>query len=71
LAKSAEGFEDLVGGLGPDERAGVLVPDLDPGADVGFKGRYVLVNAALEQFGGQFAEPAFNLVERAITRRIP
>ena len=28
----------LLGGLGPDERLGVLVPDLDPVADVGLEG---------------------------------
>ncbi|MGK3104068.1 FAD-dependent monooxygenase, partial [Streptomyces mordarskii] len=33
-AELGEGFEDLLGGLGPDERLGVCVPVLDPGADV-------------------------------------
>src|SRR6266508_3949793 len=32
-----EVVEDLVSGLGPHERAGVLVPGLDPGGDVGLK----------------------------------
>ena len=34
---SGESSEDLVGGLGPDERPGVLVPLVDPLADVVFK----------------------------------
>jgi hypothetical protein len=37
LAVGGEGFEDLVGGLGPDERPGVLVPLVGPVADVGFE----------------------------------
>jgi hypothetical protein len=58
LTVSAECFEDLVGGFGPDERAGVLVPGLDPAADVGFQGLDVGADSALEQLGGQFGEPA-------------
>ena len=34
LKKFGERVEDLVGGLGPDERLGVLVPGGDPCADV-------------------------------------
>ena len=34
---SGEGFQDLVSALGPDERPGVLVPLVDPLADVGFE----------------------------------
>jgi len=37
LAVGGEGFEDLVGGLGPRERFRVLVPLVDPLADVGFE----------------------------------
>ena len=35
LAVAFDGVEDLLGGLGPDVRAGVLVPVVDPVADVG------------------------------------
>ena len=34
LKKSCEGRQDLLGGLGPDERPGVMVPRGHPGADV-------------------------------------
>jgi hypothetical protein len=37
LALGGEGFQDLVGGLGPGEWPGVLVPLVDPLADVGFQ----------------------------------
>ena len=63
LAISGEGFEDLVGGLGPHERSWVLVPGLDPVPDVGFEGLDVLVHPALEQLGGRLGEPALDLVE--------
>ena len=38
LKKSSEGGQDLVGRFGPDEGLGVLVPGLDPGADVFLQG---------------------------------
>ena len=38
LKKSSEGSQDLVGRFGPDEGLGVLVPGLDPGADVFLQG---------------------------------
>src|SRR3954447_11523578 len=34
LAVAGDRFEDLLGGLSPDVRSWVLVPVLDPGADV-------------------------------------
>ena len=37
LAASGEGFEDLVGGLGPRERLRCLVPLVDPLADAGLE----------------------------------
>ena len=36
--KSSESFEDVLGGLGPDERSGVVVPGLHPASDVSFEG---------------------------------
>jgi hypothetical protein len=45
------------GGLCPGERLRVLVPVLDPGADVGFEGLHALVHAAADLLGGQVAEP--------------
>jgi len=46
VKKSSESFEDLFGGLGPDERSGVVVPGLHPGSDVGFEGLDAAVVAA-------------------------
>jgi hypothetical protein len=37
FAEGGEGSEDLVSGLGPYERRGVLVPLADPLPDVGFE----------------------------------
>lgn len=37
-----EGVEDLFGGLGPEERLGVLVPVLDPRSDAGLQVLHVL-----------------------------
>ena len=36
--KSSDGFEDLFGGLGPDEWLGIGVPVRDPVADVVLQG---------------------------------
>jgi len=63
LAISGEGAKDLIGGLGPHERLGVVVPGLDPGADVSLEGVNAGVHPALEQLGGELGEPAFDLVE--------
>jgi hypothetical protein len=52
-----EGGEDLLGGFLPDERLGILVPLLDPGPDVFLQGLDVLVDAALQQLGGEVGEP--------------
>ena len=38
LAVAGDRFEDLLGGFGPDVGSWVLVPVLDPGADVGVEG---------------------------------
>ena len=35
LTKGGEAFKDLIGGLVPHERPGVVVPVRDPGADRG------------------------------------
>src|SRR5258707_12297358 len=58
-----EAFEDLVGGLGPGEGPGVLVPGLDPVADVPFQRLDVLVGATAQPLVGEQAEPALDLVE--------
>lgn len=62
-AEAGEGVEDFLGGLGPDERRGVLVPVLDPAADVGFECLDVLVCASADQLVGQKAEPPLDLVD--------
>jgi hypothetical protein len=48
-----EPFEDLVGGLGPGERARVVVPALHPGADVALEGLQVLGDPAPELLVGE------------------
>jgi len=53
-----ERAQDLVGGLGPGERPGVVVPGGDPGLDVVLQGLHGGVDAAADQLAGQQAEPA-------------
>ena len=60
---AGEGFQDVVGGFGPDERLRVLVPGFDPGADVGFEFFDAAVGAAAQFAVGQLGEPAFDEVE--------
>jgi hypothetical protein len=52
--------QDLVGGLGPGERPGVLIPGGDPGPDVVLQGLHRGVHAAADQLVGQQAEPALD-----------
>jgi hypothetical protein len=47
-----EGVEDLVGGLGPGEWLWVVVPVLDPGADVVFEVGDGGVDAAADELLG-------------------
>jgi hypothetical protein len=61
VKKSSDSFEDLLGGLGPDEGVRVVVPGLHPGSDVGFEGLDAAVIAAVEQVLGEVGEPAFDL----------
>jgi hypothetical protein len=63
LIKRPEGFEDLFGGFGPHERLWVLVPGDDPGADIAFEGVHAATVVALEEWAGEFGEPAFDLVD--------
>ena len=63
LTLVSDASQDLVGGLGPDVGAGVVVPGLDPGADVGVELTYRGVGAAAQFLGGQFGEPALDEVE--------
>src|SRR5262249_10226347 len=48
-----EGFEDVVGGVRPDGRSGVLVPFVDPAADVPFEFDDAPVGRAAEFAAGQ------------------
>ena len=65
-----EAFEDLFGGLVPDERGGVLVPGGDPGQDVGGEFFDVAVGGALQFLGGERGEPPFHQVHpRPVGRR--
>jgi hypothetical protein len=69
-AVSVEGFEDLLGGLGPDERPWVLVPVSNPGADVALQGLDALVDSPAEQLVGQESEPPLDLVDPRRTGRV-
>ena len=62
-AISCDGLEDGIGGLGPDERLGVVIVGLDEGGDVGLQFLDAAMNAALDLFVGEQREPAFNLVQ--------
>ena len=57
------GAEAVTGHLGPDEGSRVLVPGLDPGADVGVEFADGAVRAAPEQLGGELGEPALDEVQ--------
>src|SRR5690348_15511691 len=59
---AGERGQDLVGGLGPGERPGVVVPGGDPVPDVMFQGLDGGVYAAADQLVGQQAEPPPGLV---------
>src|SRR4051812_30755187 len=65
LAVAGDRFEDLFGGFGPDVGAWVLVPVLDPGADVNVESADAGVRAAAQQLGGQLSEPALDEVDPA------
>jgi len=56
---------NLLGGLGPDERTGILVPVFQPGADIGVELAHRAVRAPLELSFGEFAEPALHQVQPA------
>ena len=49
--------------FGPDEWLGILVPLVDPGADVAFEVDPAAVGRAAQRAPGQFSEPAFDEVE--------
>ena len=61
-AVAGEAFEDLFGGLGPYERAGVLVPGGRPVHDVGGEFFDVAVGGALQFLGGERGEPPLDEV---------
>ena len=51
-AVAGEAFEDVFGGLVPDERGRVVVPVVDPGSDVGGESFDAAVGGALQFLGG-------------------
>jgi len=66
LAVVGEAVEDFVGGLVPDVGFGVVVPVGDPGADRGDEVADGAVGAALDPFGRELGEPAFDEVEPGV-----
>src|SRR4051794_21640133 len=59
-AVAGEAFEDLFGGLVPDERLRVGVPGLDPGVDVGGQFFGAAVGGTLQFLRGESGEPSFD-----------
>src|SRR5580700_6314771 len=55
-------IQDLVGGLGPGEWPGVVVPGDDPFPDVMFQGLHGGVHTTADQLVGEQPEPALDLV---------
>src|SRR4029450_5008865 len=60
---SGQVVEELVGGLGPDERLGILVPRLDPSPKVGLQLGDAAVGRAPQLAVGQAGEPALHQVQ--------
>src|SRR5689334_24564185 len=54
--------QDLVGGLGPGERPGIVVPGGYPVPDLVLQGLHRGVHAAADQLVGQQPEPPLDLV---------
>ena len=52
----------------PDERLGVVVPGFDPVIEVGGDRGHGCVRGSLQQFAGDFREPAFHEVQPAAAR---
>src|ERR1700704_5550955 len=69
LAVAADRVEYLLGGLGPNVGAWVLVPGLDPLADVGVQRADGAVRAATQELGGELAEPPLHEVYPRARRR--
>ena len=63
LAVGGEGVQDLVGGLGPDERLGVPVPLVDPLTDIGLQLGDIAVGGPAQLAAGQLGEPALNKIQ--------
>jgi hypothetical protein len=63
---SGEVVENVVGCLAPDERAGVVVPVFDPIVDIASELSDVVVGGAPKFLGGQFGEPAFDLLSHEL-----
>jgi hypothetical protein len=57
---NGEGVQDLVGGFGPGERPGIVVPGGDPFPDVVLQHLDGGVDAAADQLVSQQAEPSFD-----------
>jgi uncharacterized integral membrane protein len=69
LEISGDLVEDLVGGLGPDKRPGLLVPGVDPGLDRAGRLGDRPVAATPQPLAGQLGEPPLDQVQpRAVGR---
>jgi hypothetical protein len=63
LAVSSDAVDDLVGGFRPDERTGVLLPGLDPAADVAVEVAHGAVRGAPQLLRGELCEPASDAMQ--------
>ena len=65
---TSQPVQDLIGGLVPDIRPGMLVPGGDPGADGCDEFLDRTVGASPDPLGGELAEPALDQVHRRSCR---
>jgi hypothetical protein len=62
LCVAGNAGQDLVGGLGPNERRGIFIVDLDKFTDGGLQILHAAEHASSNSFVGQFRKPAFDQV---------
>lgn len=63
MTEAFDASQNLVRGLGPFERLGVLVVQVDEGTNVGLKLPDGGVNTSLDLLSGEFSEPTLDLVD--------
>lgn len=69
LTKALDALQDVIGRLGPDERLGILIADLDIASDIAFQLDDALVRGSLDLPLREQREPSLDLVEPGAVRR--